>query len=283
MPWFAVLKRTVAGVNEDNCLGLAAQLAYYGILALFPALIFLVALLGYMPIEGIMPELLASLSQVAPQELIVLLRSQLDDIVGGDNAGLLTVGILGALWSSSIATVAIIDALNRAYHVSEWRPWWRRRLVAIGLTLALVVFIVVSFALVLVGPTAATWVAAWVGLAPVVGQLWPIVRWPLMVSCIVLGVNLVYYFAPNRHASWTWITPGALLATVLWLAASFGFKFYITHLADYSATYGTIGGAIVTMLWFYVSGLTVLIGAELNGTIEQAAVDPLATGPAPPN
>jgi membrane protein len=104
-----------------------------------------------------------------------------------------------------------------------------------------------------------------------------------MVSCIVLGVNLVYYFAPNRHASWTWITPGALLATVLWLAASFGFKFYITHLADYSATYGTIGGAIVTMLWFYVSGLTILIGAELNGTIEQAAVDPLATGPAPPN
>ena len=275
MPWRHVVMRTVAEIGDDNCLGLAAQLAFYGILALFPALLFLVALLGYLPVEGVLPELLAALGQVAPQELIALVRGQLDQIVQGDHAGLLTLGILGAIWSSSAAMVAIIDALNRAYDVTEWRAWWKRRVTAIGLTLALAVFIVISFVLVLLGPAAAEWVAAWVGLAPTVTYVWSVLRWPAMVFCVVLGVDLVYHFAPNRSVPWVWITPGALVATALWIAASFGFKFYITNMADYSATYGTIGGAIVTMLWFYVSGLTILIGAELNGVIEHASVDPL--------
>jgi membrane protein len=242
--------------------------------------LFLVALLGYLPVEGVLPELLAALAQVAPLELIVLVRGQLDQVVQGDQAGLLTLGILGAVWSSSAAMVAIIDALNRAYDVTEWRAWWKRRLMAIGLTLALAVFIVVSFVLVLVGPDAAERVAAWVGLAPAVALLWSLLRWPLMILCVIVGLDLVYHFAPNRRARWAWITPGAVLATTLWIAASFGFKFYITSIADYSATYGTIGGAIVTLLWFYVSGLTILVGAELNGVIEHAWVDPLAPGPA---
>ena len=283
MSWFEVLRRTIVEIKDDNCLGLAAQLAFYGILALFPALLFLVALLGYLPVEGVMPELLRALSRVAPRELIVLVQGQLDQVIQGGYAGLLTVGILGAIWSSSAAMVAIIDALNRAYDVTEWRPWWKRRLMAVALTLALAAFIIIAFVLVLVGPTAARWVAAWVGLAPVVGEIWAIARFPVMIFCAVLGVDLVYHFAPNRRIRWAWITPGALLATGLWIAASFGFKLYVTHMTDYSATHGTIGGAIVTMLWFYVSGLTILIGAELNGVIEHAAVDPLAAGPAPPD
>lgn len=119
-------------------------------------------------------------------------------------------------------------------------------------------------------PTVAFRLAQWFGLAPVIASIWQIVRWPAMIFCVVLGVDVVYHFAPNRPGRWTWITPGSIMATALWLVSSFAFKLYITNLADYTATYGAIGGAIVTMLWFYVCGLALLIGAELNGVSEQA-------------
>jgi membrane protein len=120
----------------------------------------------------------------------------------------------------------------------------------------------------LIGPSLASQIAAWFGLAPAVALAWKITRIPVMILCVVLGIDLVYHFAPNRKSRWTWITPGSLLATVVWFASSFGFKFYLSNFADYTATYGTIGGIIVTMLWFYVCGLAMLIGAELNGVIE---------------
>jgi membrane protein len=166
--------------------------------------------------------------------------------------------------------VAIIDALNRAYDVTEWRPWWRRRLLAIVLTLALAVFILVSLTLVLIGPDIAFWLAGWLGLNAVVPWAWSLMRWPLIVSFVILGINLVYHFAPNRRRGrWMWLTPGSVVATALWIAASVAFKFYVKGFADYAATYGAIAGAIITMLWFYVSGLAMLTGAELNGVLEQ--------------
>jgi membrane protein len=143
---------------------------------------------------------------------------------------------------------------------------------AIGLTIALSLFIVCSFVLVLVGPAAARWVADWFGLSPIVGLVWSVLRWPAMVACAVVGVDLVDHFAPNRRrARWSLFTPGALVATTLWILSSFGFKFYVSNFGHYTATYGAIGGAIVTLLWLYVSGFAVLVGAELNGVIESAA------------
>jgi membrane protein len=270
IPWSQVIKRTVSDISEDNCLGLAAQLSFYFLLALFPALLFLVALIGYVPLETTFSTLLAALGRVAPQELMELLRAQLDQIAGGSQVSLLTLGVAGALWSSSAAMVAIIDALNRAFDVTEWRPWWKRRLVAIALTVALALFIVVSLVLVLIGPSFAFRIADWLRLGSVVAMLWTVLRWPVMIVCVVLGVDLVYHFAPNRRTRWVWITPGSVLATGLWLSTSFAFKLYIANFADYTATYGAIGGAVVTMLWFYVSSIAILIGAELNGVIEQA-------------
>jgi membrane protein len=266
--WWAVIEKTAGEVREDRCFGLAAQLAFYFLLALFPALLFLVALIGYVPIDDALDELLATIGTVAPRELIALLRSQLAQLTSDGQASLLTLGIAGAIWSSSAAMVAIIDALNHAYDVAEWRPWWKRRLVALGLTIALALFIIVSLALVLVGPDAARRVAGWVGAAPAAVFLWSLLRWPVMVALIVFGVDLVYHFAPNRRTRWEWITPGAVLATVLWIASSFAFKFYVVNFGNYTATYGAIGGIIVTMLWFYVSSLAILIGAELNGVIQ---------------
>jgi membrane protein len=268
--WSDIVTRTVREIGHDNCLGLAAQLAFYFLLALFPAVLFLVALIGYLPVDNALSALLSALGAVAPEELVALLRGQLDQLAQGRHTSLLTLGIVGAIWSSSAAMVAIIDALNHAYDITEWRPWWKRRFVAIALTMALALFTLVALAFVLIGPTVASRAAAWLGLAPAVALVWQLIRWPIIVFSVVLGVDLVYHFAPNRAARWAWITPGALVATALWIACSFGFKFYITNVADYAATYGTIGGVIVTMLWFYVSGLAILTGAELNGVIEAA-------------
>jgi membrane protein len=171
--------------------------------------------------------------------------------------------------------VAIIDALNRAYDVTEWRPWWKRRLLAMILTVALALLIIIALALILVGPAAAFRLADWLGLGAAVALLWTLSRWPVILLCVIVSVDLVYHFAPNRRGRWVWMTPGSVLATALWIVCSFAFRIYVTNFGDYTATYGAIGGAIVTMLWFYVSSIAILVGAELNGVIEDAwrAVD----------
>jgi membrane protein len=273
--WSEVVKRTVKEIGDDNCLGLAAQLAFYFLMALFPALLFLVALIGYLPVENALNELLAALGTVAPEELVRLLREQLAQIAEGSQASFLTLGVIGAVWSSSAAMVAIIDALNRAYDVTEWRPWWKRRLLAMLLTVALALFIIIALMLVLVGPAIAFRLANWLGLGSAVALLWSLIRWPVILFGVVFSVDLVYHFAPNRRGRWVWITPGSVLATALWIVSSLAFRAYVTNFGDYTATYGAIGGAIVTMLWFYVSSIAILVGAELNGVIEEAwrAVD----------
>jgi membrane protein len=270
-PWTRIIKRTLQEVDSDNCLGMAAELAFYFLLALFPALLFLVALIGYIPMDDAMAEVAGALRTVAPEDIVRLFGEQLDQIAEGGHPGLLTLGVLGALWSSSAAMAAIIGALNQAYNVNEWRPWWKRRLLAIVLTTGLAVFTLIALTLVFIGPDLAARIAAWFGLTPAVVFVWGIIRWPVMFFCIVLGMDLVYHFAPNRKSRWAWITPGSLLATALWIASSFGSRFYVANVIDYNATYGTIGGVIVTMLWFYVCGFALLIGAELNSVIEQSS------------
>jgi membrane protein len=266
--WTEVVRRTVNEISDDNCFGLAAQLAFYFLLALFPAILFFVALLGYLPVDNAFADLLAALGTVAPGEFVSVVRQQLDQIAQGEHAGLLTIGIAGAIWSSSAGMVAIIDALNQAYDVEERRPWWERRLLAIGMTLALALFAVLSLAFVLIGPNVAFYAASWLRIKPVVVYAWGLARWPVIISCAVIGLDVVYHLAPNRTARWVWVTPGSLVSTALWIVSSFGFKFYVSNFGHYSATYGAIGAAIVALLWFYVSGLTILVGAELNSVIE---------------
>ena len=271
IPLREVVRRTASEVNDDNCVGLAAQLAFYFFLALFPTLLFLVALLGYLPVDRAFATLLTALGPVAPAEMIELLRGQIAALRQGSDASLLTFGIIGAIWSSSAATVAIIDAMNRAYDVDEWRPWWKRRLVAVALTIGLGIFIVSALLFLLAGPEVVRWAADVFGFAPALALVWQFVRWPLIVGLVILGIDLVYHFAPNIQRDWTWLTPGSVLATVLWIASSLAFKAYITRFADFNATHGAIGGVIVVLLWFYVSSFTILIGAEVNGVLRQAS------------
>ena len=269
--WRELLKRTISEVQADNCVGLAAQLAYYFFLALFPALLFLVAVASFFPVANLMDQITAALARVAPYEALKLIQDQLLKISQDKNGGLLTLGMIGTIWSTSSGVTAIIDTLNQAYDIQEGRPWWKVRAISLGLTVSLALFVVVSFGLVLVGPTLAEKVAVWVHLGPVFKWTWLVLQWPVVFALVALAIALIYYFAPDAQQDFVWITPGSAFATVLWVVISLAFKFYVARFGSYNATYGTIGGIIVLLTWFYVSSLAVLIGAELNAEIEHAS------------
>jgi membrane protein len=271
LSWGELLKRTVKEAGDDDCLGLAAQLAYYFFLALFPAVLFIIALASFFPLTNFINDIVTALRPIAPGEVLTLLEDQLRRISDTDSGGILTLGILGAIWSSSAAVVAIMGSLNRAYDIEEGRPWWKVRLTAIGLTIALALLLVISFTLIVVGPAIAAKLASQLHLGAAFQWTWTIVQWPVAFALVATAVGLVYYFAPDAEQDWAWITPGAVLGTLLWVLVSLGFKFYASHFADYNATYGTIGGVIVLMLWFYISGLAILLGAEMNAEIEHAS------------
>ena len=274
LTWAQILKRTfVDSIFKHNCLGLAAQLAYYFFFSLFPALIFVIAIASFFPITTLMDQIVGSLRQFAPPELIAIVTDQIRKISGDDQGGLLTLGILTALWSSSTAMTAIIDTVNHAYGVEEGRSWWRVRLVAIALTIGVALFVLASFALIIVGPQLADPIADAIGLGYAFEWTWQLLQLPLACVLASIGIALVYYFAPAAKQHWRWVTPGSAVAVVLWLAMSLGLRFYVSHFANYGATYGSIGGVILLMLWLYLTGLALLIGAEINAEIEHAAAE----------
>ena len=268
--WTELLKRTAKETSADNVLGLAAQLAYYFLLALVPAIVFLVALTSFFP-PALVDSMLSGLATFAPADVHDIVAEQILSLRGGGHGSVLTFGLLFALWSSSAALVAITDALNRAYDIEEGRPWWKVRLTAIGLTIGLATFVLLAFALVMIGPTLADHWAGQFGLGATFAVAWKIVQWPVVFLLVVAALAMLNYFAPDAEQDWTWITPGAVLAALLWIIASLAFKVYLTNFADYNATYGSLGGVIVLMLWFYISGIAVLVGAEMNAEIEHAS------------
>jgi membrane protein len=271
LTWRDLVTRTVTEFVADNGLGLAAQLAYYYFFSLFPAILVAIALAGFFPLEDFLDRIVSTLGGVVPTDVITIVQEQIRKISQGDKGGVLTFGLVAALWSSSAAMVGLIAALNRAYDVQESRPWWKVRLLALVLTLALAVFILVAFALVLLGPSVADHVARVTGLGPVFSWTWKVLQWPVVCALVALGTGIVYYFAPDAEQEWVWVTPGSVLTTVLWLVASLGFKYYVSSFGAYTETYGAIGGVMVLLLWFYLSGLVTLLGAELNAEIAHAA------------
>jgi len=167
--------------------------------------------------------------------------------------------------------VSIITTLNAAYDVTESRPWWKTRLIAIGLTAGIAFFILISMFLVIAGPTLAENIAARMHLGPAFKWTWWVLQWPVVFALVASAIGLVYYFAPDVEQDWVWITPGSVLATGLWLAVSLALKLYYTIVPNANAAYGTIGGIMVLMLWFYLSGIALLLGAEMNAEIEHAS------------
>ncbi len=272
--WGDILKRTARAIYVDDCFGWAAELAYFWFLALFPALLCAVALAGLLPERDLIELAQRTLAHVAPRAVMAIVREQLEQIARGRHPGLLTLSVLLALWTSSSGMAAIISTLNQAYHVKESRPWWRVRIRATALTLALAALGFLSLTLALAGPRLAQPVATSLHLGPTFAWTWRIAQWPLVVALVVTALEWIYHFAPDVPHRWVWVTPGSLAATALGLLLSSGFKWYASHFGDYQKTYGAIGGVIVALLWLYGSGLAILVGAELNAAIEHPSAPP---------
>jgi membrane protein len=266
---FQALKATVQEFQRDDALGLAAQLAYYLILALFPFILVLVSLMGTFGSEELASEVLGYFRQVMPEEAYKIIETFTGNIISGDAKapGLLSFGILFTIWVASGAFAALINALNRAYDVQETRPFWKVRGIAILMTLGLSVLILAGVLLLVLGPQIGATIANVFGLGDLFLLVWDIARWPVALLFMVFTVALLYYFAPDVDQPFRWITPGGLIGVLLWVLASLAFNFYVSNFGSYNKTYGSIGAVIVLLLYLYISSLTILFGATLNATL----------------
>jgi membrane protein len=263
------LKAAVVEFQRDDALGLAAQLAFYLILALFPFLLVLVSLMGTFSSPELAGEVLGYFREVTPDQVYGIVESYLSDIIAGNRPapGLFSVGLVLTLWSASGAFAALIAALNKAYDVEETRPFWKVRGIALLMTLGLSVMMIIGVLLLVAGPPIGRGIADLLGLGEVFTLIWNVVQWPVALSLMVFTVALLYYFAPDAEQPFRWITPGGLIGVLLWVLASVIFRFYVSNFGSYDATYGSIGAVIVLLLYLYISSLTILFGAELNATL----------------
>jgi len=269
--WKDLAQRLWQESEKDEILGRAAQLAYYFLLALFPALLFLTAVLGLFPLKEVMPELMTYLRTVLPSDALSLLERYLDNVVKGTGGDILSLGLLGALWASSSGVTAIMEALNVVYGAEETRPYWKVRVIAALLTIGLAGFIIVSMTLILYGARIGEWITDMVGLGWLFLIAWNLLQWPAAVLLMLLALAIIYYVCPNVEQDWRWVTPGSACAVTLWVGVALGFKTYVDHFGNYNAAYGSIAGVIVLMLWLYLTGVVMLLGGEINAQIEHAA------------
>ena len=269
--WWGVLTRTVREFRDDNLTDGAAALTYFGILAIFPALLVFVAILGLIGDSATQP-LLDNLATVAPGPAQEIFTSAIENLQSSEGqAGvLLIVGIAAALWSASSYVGAFIRASNAIYEVEEGRPFWKLRPIQIAITLFMIVLISIgAVAVVLTGPLAEE-VGNVIGLGSAAVTAWDIAKWPVLVLLVSLMFSVLYWAAPNvEQPAFLWITPGGVMAVLIWIAASAAFAFYVANFGSYNKTYGALGGVIVFLVWLWISNIAVLLGAELNAELER--------------
>lgn len=252
---------------KDDMSTYASALAYQALFSLFPFLLFLIALIGFLQL----PQFFDWLESQAFSVLPVQARDEVLPVIQQlqqQKAGLLSVGILVALWSASAGVRSAMHALNAAYDVKEGRPAWKTVTLSLLYTIGLAVLLLLIAGLMVTGPEVMRWIAGTVGLEQVVVTAWTWARWPVAAALMMVVVALVYYVAPDVEQRFRFITPGSVLAVLFWIAASMGFGFYLRNFANYNAMYGSIGAVIVLLLYFYLSSAVLLFGAELNAVIE---------------
>ena len=264
--------RTWKEANEDNVFGRAAELAYYFLLALFPMLLFLTSLVGFLP--GAQENIINSVGKVAPPQVMDVVRQFMRDVVENRSGGLLSIGILATLWAASNGVSAVMETLNTAYDAKESRAFVKKRVVAIGLTVALSVLVVGGTVLIMFGDRFAEWLGGALGLGAAFTTAWKVLDYIMGLGLLFLGIQLIYYFGPNVKQRWRWITPGAVFAVAGLIVSSLAFSLYLRYAPDYSATYGSLGAVIILMLWLYILGLVLLVGGEVNSEIRHGANKP---------
>ena len=271
--WRRVGKRVVSETWTDDVFGRAAQLAYFWLFSLFPLLLIIVVILGYSAQgQEMRSTLLGYFSRTIPGSSFGLLRDTLTQISTHAGPGKLYIGLITTLWAASSGMSSVIAGLNKAYEVKEDRSWWKARLLATGLTIALAILVVLALAILLYGSKLGSVLGSWLGFEGGFGVLWATLQWPLVIAFVLVGFLLVYRFAPNLHNQelW-WILPGAAAAVVLWMVVSVGLRIYLRYFQTYATVYGTLGAVLILLLWIYLASAALLIGGEINSEIENAA------------
>lgn len=269
------LKRTATEFSEDNLTTWAAALTYYGVLALFPALIVLVSILGLVGDPKSTTDTLTEIvTKIGPQSAAETFSGPIEQITSGrSNAGIaLVIGILVALWSASAYVGAFIQASNVIYETREGRPFWKLRPLQILVTLLMILLLaVIALGLVLTGPIVDA-VADPIGVSGTAVTVWSIAKWPILTAAFVFMLAILYYASPNvTPRGFTWVTPGSVVALVGWIIASAGFAFYVANFGSYNKTYGTLAGVIVLLVWLWITNLAILFGHQLNAERERSA------------
>jgi membrane protein len=261
------VKRLVHELLNDNITDIGAMMAYYAILALFPMLVFVVTLaLLVLPDETVMQGL-AMATRAMPFSARDVLTGQVTSLMKGAHAGFAVGGAALALWGASRGASTLTGALNAMFNKKETRPWWRRQLLALGMTLAVALVVILALGLLVVGPAAGHWLADRFGLGDAFDVGWNIGRWVGAGLLVMLVWALLYKFLPNTKAPFRIFTPGAIIGVLLWLGISYGFGFYLARFNSYTTTYGALGGGIIFLTWLWLSNIALLFGAEINDVL----------------
>jgi membrane protein len=272
--WWATIKRTASEFQEDNLSDWAAALTYYGLLSLFPALIAMVSLIGiFGDPQSTTSSLTDIITEIGPSSAAETFKGPIESITkSSGSAGVaLVLGIAAALWSASGYTGAFMRASNIIYETPEGRPFWKLRPLQILVTLLMIVMMtLLAVSLVLTGPVVSA-VAEPLGIGSTAVDVWNIAKWPVMVLVFLLMLAILYYASPNvKLRGFKWVTPGSLVAIVVWIVASALFGFYVSNFGSYDKTYGTLGGMIALLVWFWISNLAILFGHQLNAERERS-------------
>lgn len=249
-------------IGDADVMGLAAQLSYFFLLSLFPFLLFIITFIGYLPLNEI--SILDFISEYAPAQVVDFINDNVSEIIRSQNGGLLSLSIVGTLWSASNGLNAITKSLNKAYEVKEERFFLIARLISIGLTIAMVIVIIISLLLPLFGKMIGTYVFSLIDLSDSFLGMWNLLRWILSSAVIFIVLIAIYTLAPNIKIKITNVISGAIFATICWQLVSLGFSYYVNNLGNYSATYGSLGTVIILMIWFYISGIIIITGGVIN-------------------
>jgi membrane protein len=281
-----VARATIKEFSQDDCAGLAAESAYHILFSIFPLAIFAASMSAIInSIFGLdlFGKIMSALTSVLPTDARTAIAAPLAKVLSNQSGGLLSFGIITALWSGSAAVSTFIKALNRAYDVEETRPFWRRKGTEILLTLFVGIVAAAAFIIIVFGGKLGDAISAHIGAGHVFTIVWNILRWPLILAFISLALAVLYWVGPNIKQKFQWISPGAILATIVWVLAIGGFGLYVSKFGSYDKTYGTLGGMIVLLLVFYISSMVIMFGGQLNSelakrydpeTIEDIAAHP---------
>jgi membrane protein len=270
MRWTQVkgaLGRTYEDVQRKHTTQMAAGLSYYFVMSLFPLLIVFAATVAYLPVPNLFDQALGFAARIMPHESIGLVKAVLRQVITPYRGKFMSFGIIGTIWAASGGFSSMMEALNVAYDVSESRPFWKTRPLAIGLTFLIGILLVIALALMLVGPNFGGWLAAKVGLGSIFVAVWPYLRWSIAVAFAVLAIELIYFLAPNVRQRFRRTLPGAALAVACWLLLSWALGIYFQHFTNLNKTYGTLAAAIALMVWLYWTAFAILLGGEINADL----------------